>query len=244
MYVECPGPPTRRRRRADIDVTGRPDPAAWDELWDLYFDAFEPLEELALLSHLFDRTSFDALLDDERITKLVATVDGKAVGLAMITNALDVVPQISPAFLHRRYPDESARGAVFFGIMVFVDESYRRTSTFARLVAGMGQITAAHGGVVVFDICRHNLEALELDRQMRSIARWFPGSGFEVIDQQSYFAVSLPRQSDDRMPVTALPVDTSSEHLGEIVVDGAAAGADGAHPSDLVSTGSSDAAPI
>lgn len=218
--------PVGRRRRADIDVTGRPDPAIWADLWHVYHAAFAPLEELALLSHLYDRPSFEALLDDERITKLVPSVGTELVGLAMITNELDVVPQISPAFLRRRYPDEAARGAVFFGIMVFVDESYRRTSTFARLVAGMGQITAARGGVVVFDICRHNLESLELDRQMQSIARWFPGSGFEVVDQQSYFAVSLPRQADNRMPVTALPADTLASDDAVVPLDAVGAVSD------------------
>ena len=179
--------------------------ASWNKLWDLYAEAFEPLQELALLNHLYPRESFEALVADERVTKLIAWIDGRPVGLAMITNELELVPQISPPFLHARYPEQAARGAVFFGIMVFVADSHRRSTAFARLIAGMGQITAEAGGVVVFDICRHNMAAIELDRQIATISRWFPGSSFEQVDEQRYFAATLPALPERRLPISPLP---------------------------------------
>lgn len=188
-----------------MTVETRPAAESWDDLWDLYFDAFEPLQELALLNHLYHRSDFDTLLADERVSKLIAWVEGKPVGLAMITNELELVPQISPPFLRAKYPDQAGRQAVFFGIMVFVAETHRRSTTFARLVAGMGQITAAASGVVVFDICRHNMAAIELDKQLASISRWFPDSSFERIDEQSYFAATLPAPTERRLPIAPLP---------------------------------------
>lgn len=204
MHAERSNPTRNRRARATVGVETAPDPRIWDDLWDLYYTAFEPLQELALLNHLYPRASFDELLADERVSKLIAWVDGRPIGLAMITNELDIVPQISPPFLRRLYPDAAERQAVFFGIMIFVAESHRRTTAFARLIAGMGQITAQMGGVVVFDICRHNLEASELDRQLNTISRWFPGSSFEQVDEQRYYAATLPAQPDRRLPISPL----------------------------------------
>ncbi len=192
----------RSRARAVVTVERVPSQAVWADLWDLYYEAFEPLQELALLNHLYPRSSFDELLADDRVTKLIAWVDGRPVGLAMITNELSLVPQISPPFLHARYPDEAARRAVFFGIMVLVSDSRRRSAVFARLIAGMAQITAEASGVVVFDICRHNLEAMALDRQISSFTRWFPGSTFDLVDEQKYFAAKIPVRADHGLPVS------------------------------------------
>lgn len=206
----------RRRQRATVSVELAPDGRWWPELWSLYADAFEPLQELALLNHLYSRDAFEGLLEDERVSKLIAWVEGRPVGLAMITNVLEIVPQISPPFLRRLYPDETARRAVFFGIMVFVADTTRLTSVFARLIAGMGQITAEAGGVVVFDICRHNMETIELDRQINAIARWFPGSSFEQVDEQRYFAARLPVLPERRLPISPLPaVATVSAQMAD-----------------------------
>lgn len=190
------------RARAIITIESAPTQDVWPELWDLYFEAFEPLQELALLNHLYPRDAFDELLADPRVTKLIAWVGARPVGLAMITNELDLVPQISPPFLHARYPNEASRRAVFFGIMVLVSDSRRRSAVFARLVAGMAQITAEASGVVVFDICRHNMDSMELDRQIGSFTRWFPGSTFDQIDEQKYFAAKIPARATSGLPVS------------------------------------------
>lgn len=203
MHAERSFELNHSRARAVVTVECEPAPEKWPELWDLYFDAFEPLQELALLNHLFKRSEFEELLADRRISKLIAWADGRPVGLAMLTNVLDLVPQISPPFLRARYPEQAERGAVFFGIMIFVADSHRRSTAFARLIAGMGEITAQASGVVVFDICRHNLAAIELDRQIASISRWFPGSSFEQVDEQKYFAATLPNMPKRRLPVSS-----------------------------------------
>ena len=202
---------TARRRHAVVTAEHLPDRSGWDALWEMYADAFEPLQELALLCHLYPRDEFEALLADDRIIKIIARADGVPVGMAMVTNELAIVPQISPPFLHKRYPDEAARSAVFFGIMVFVAESHARSSVFPRLVAGMGQVTAEASGVIVFDICRHNLDTLDLHRQIETIAHWFPGATFDRIDEQAYFGARLPALPDRRLPISPLPTTADAE---------------------------------
>jgi len=207
LHAERSVKPKRSGARAFVTIECTPSRDKWPDLWNLYFAAFEPLQELALLNHLYPRADFETLLADGRISKLVAWSDGTPVGLAMITNDLELVPQISPPFLRARYPEQHSRRAVFFGIMVFVAESHRRTTAFSRLIAGMGQITAEASGVVVFDVCRHNMTAIELDRQIAAIARWFPGSSFDQIDEQRYFAATLPTPPKRRLPITPLTQD-------------------------------------
>ncbi len=188
----------------------------------MYETAFEPLQELALLNHLYAREEFEALLADDRIVKIIARSEGEPVGMAMVTNELTIVPQISPPFLHRRFPDEAARSAVFFGIMVFVAEAYMRSTVFARLVAGMGQVTAEESGVIVFDICRHNMETFQLEEQIKSIAFWFPGATFDLIDQQSYFGARLPALPDRRLPISPLPAERGGQRTAELRAEDAA----------------------
>lgn len=194
-HAPLPRSPDRPGRTV-VTIETEPDPQQWPALWDLYAETFEPLQELALLSHLYAREDFERLLGDERILKFIAWRHHRPVGMAMVTNVLDAVPQISPKFLEAKYPEHAERGAVFFGIMVFVHDAVKRSSIFARLVAGMGEVTAQAGGVVVFDVCRHNLDQSGLERQFDQIARWFPDSSFSEIDRQSYFAVELPRPLD------------------------------------------------
>lgn len=188
----------------------------------MYEIAFEPLQELALLNHLYARDEFEALLADDRVIKIIARSEGEPVGLAMVTSELSIVPQISPPFLHKRFPEEAARSAVFFGIMVFVAEAYMRSTVFARLVAGMGQVTAEESGVIVFDICRHNMETFQLEEQIKSIAFWFPGATFDLIDQQSYFGARLPALPDRRLPISPLPAERGERQPVELRAEDAA----------------------
>ena len=194
-------------RRRTITEERTPGIAVADALWGCYYEAFEPLQELALLNHLYHRDEFSALVEDRRVMKLVARVDGLPVGMGMVTNELDIVPQISPPFLNRRYPDLAARQAIYFAILVFVADGHRRGSLFARLVSGMAQIAALDDGLIVFDVCRHNMQELSLHEQLRRVAGWFPQSSFEAIDSQAYFAARFPMPLQGRETATPNEID-------------------------------------
>jgi hypothetical protein len=190
-----------RGQREIITIEHRPDPATIGTLWRHYEDAFAPLRELALLNHLYDRDSFEKLADDPSVHKVIGWSRGVPVGLGMVTSHLEVVPQISPPFLRRRFPDHGDRNAIFFGILVFVAPHHRSTTMFARIVTGMGQVTAEHDGVIVFDVSHHN-QTLGVDEQLERVASWFPSSRFSQIDTQAYYAAELPRPIE-RSPVVS-----------------------------------------
>jgi fatty acid desaturase len=208
--TDTPPPPATtaqtppRSRGVSVTISNRVDAAHLDRLWDIYLTAFEPLRELALLNHLYTRDVFDSLVLDDRVFKIIGWVDGEPVGVAAATSHLDLVPQISPPFQHRRYPELAARDAIFFGIFVCVDPAVRSNSLTARLIAGMGQVAATRAGVIICDVSQYNSDA-GVDRIINRVSDWFPNSSFGRIDSQHYFAGVLPEPLE-RLPFSNAPI--------------------------------------
>lgn len=192
---------TRTRISHETIVTGPLAAALWAE----YYEAFSPLEELALLCHLYSRETFDALLQNPNIVKIVGWQDEKPVGLSMVTNHLELVPQISPKFLRRRYPEQAERNAIFFAIMLFVSTGLRSRTLFARLSVSTCQLTAASAGVIVMDVSDHILKTHAWDTKLQTVASMYRGADLARIDDQSYWAVTLPEPLADDFRLAEIP---------------------------------------
>lgn len=163
-----------------------------DLLWEAYRSNFEPLAELAILQHLYTRDEVLAELANPRILKIVGRQGGRPVGMGMVTNSLEDVPQISPAFLRAKYPDHADRNAIYFGILVMVSPDHRGRTLFSRLYTEMWQVPARTGGVLVFDICDFNRMAFDTDSLTRRIADQFPRASVDVVDRQTWYVAELP----------------------------------------------------
>jgi hypothetical protein len=162
-----------------------------EELWEAYRTNFEPLAELAVLQHVYSRDEVLAEFMNPRITKIVGWQGDRPVGLAMVTNSLEDVPQISPAFLRSKYPEHAARNAIYVGILVMVAPGVRGLTLFGRLSTELWQIPATVDGVLVFDVCDFNRE-LGAERLAERIASHFPRSALKVLDRQTWFVAELP----------------------------------------------------
>lgn len=163
-----------------------------ERLWECYHANFEPLEPLAILQHLYTRDEMLEEFANPRIQKIVGWQDSTPVGLAMVTNSLDDVPQISPRFLRERYPEHARRDAIYFGILVMVSPDHRGLTLFNRLYLELWQIPARAGGVLVFDICDFNRESFDTDTLTQRIADNFPRSNVGVLDRQTWYVAELP----------------------------------------------------
>lgn len=161
-------------------------------LWHAYRLNFEPLEELAILQHMFERHQVLEELANPKITKIVGWEGSTPVGMGMVTNHLESVPQISPRFLRARYPDHASNDAIFYGILVSVSPQHRGLTLFNRLYLEMWQIPARVGGVLVFDICEFNRQAFDTDSLLKRIGRNFRGASVDVLDRQTWYAADLP----------------------------------------------------
>lgn len=185
-------PDTSLRQRTHVTRELVVEGAEAEAIWEMYEEAFTPLDELAAQRHLWTRDEVLAELADPRIVKFIGWSGDWPVGLAMITNHLELVPMISPAFLRRRFPEHAARDAIFYGIVIFVRPGYRGRTLFARLGSHMGQETALHQGVVLFDVCSYNRDEHAVDQNLGRLAVPFKNSSMTLVDQQSWFAIDLP----------------------------------------------------
>ena len=163
-----------------------------DKLYEAYRLNFEPLEELAILQHCFTRDEVMSELANPAIVKIVGWEGTTPVGLGMVTNHLESVPQISARYLRARYPEHAAAERIFFGILVAVSPSHRGRTLFNRIYLEMWNIPAKAGGVMVFDICDFNRSAFDTDSLVRRIGSNFPNSEVGVIDRQTWYAAELP----------------------------------------------------
>ena len=163
-----------------------------ETLWEAYRTNFEPLADLAILQHLYSRDEVLAEFRNPNIVKIVGWQDDRPVGLAMITNSLEEVPQISPAFLRAKYPQHAARNAIYFGILVMVVPGTRGLTLFGRLSTELWQLVAIANGVLVYDVCDFNRTTFSSEKVAQRIADSFPRSSLQIIDRQTWYAAELP----------------------------------------------------
>ncbi len=105
----------------ELTITGQHAEA----LWHSYEENFGPLQDLAMLRHVDTRDEMLAQLANPRIIKIVGWRGDEPVGLAMVTNCLEDVTEISPQFLRARFPEHAARDAIYFGTLVMVSQPLR-----------------------------------------------------------------------------------------------------------------------
>lgn len=168
-----------------------------EALWEAYLANIEPLATLAVLRHVDAREAFVAQLANPRIVKIVGWQDGQPVGLAMVTNSLEDVEEISPAFLRSRYPEHAARNSIYVGMLVMVSQPLRGRTLFGRLYTELWQVPALDSGVLIFDVCEFNRTMFDTDALTERIASAFPHSSTSVLDRQTWYAVELPQPIPD-----------------------------------------------
>lgn len=161
-------------------------------LWEAYRTNFEPLAGLAILQHFYSRDEILGELANPRITKIVGWQGDRPVGLAMVTNSLEEVPQISPAFLRAKYPEHARRSAIYVGILVMVAPGVRGLTLFGRLSTELWQVPASVGGILVFDVCDFNRTTFGAEKLAQRIADNFPRSALGVLDRQTWYVAELP----------------------------------------------------
>lgn len=168
-----------------------------ERLWCLYESCMRPVSGEAALEHFYDRAVFDSLVRSESVATLIAEEGDVLVGASLVTNDLNLVPQISPAFFRGLYPSHAARDALYYGIVVFAD-GRRGAVLSGRLMTETGQLVAREGGVLLFDVCDRKRSSLGIDKHASNIARWYPSASIDCVDRQSFFAITLPAPAEDR----------------------------------------------
>jgi hypothetical protein len=184
------GAPTMTTDPIVVTAESTIDSGTAEAVWDLYRVAFGDLQERAAARHLLNWRDFALEVLDTRVVKYVArTTGGRIAGLCTLSNDLDTVPWISPELYRARYPAHFARRAVFYCGIAMVHPDARSTSAFPDMLAAFGRDIAAAGGILAADMCRVNVDELQLARFVALMMKRVWGSVRQVeLDRQVYLA--------------------------------------------------------
>ncbi len=164
-----------------------------------YRKAFAHLGRTAVQRHVMTGAEWDDVMDNWRIRKFVAkdSSTGEFLGLSTITNHLEAWPLISPAYFEANYPDEYARGDVWY--IGFAFATGRELSVLPALLKAMYPLSCK--GISVMDFCTVNVDRGLPGYTRKILEKINPAVGMHRIDAQEFWAIDF--QTDD--PVATSP---------------------------------------
>lgn len=169
------------------------DGADAERFFQLYNDAFRDLRTRAVARQVLHRDEFFDQMADPRVWKFIAwDRDGRSAGLSTLTRDLITVPWISPEYFASRFPDHTARNAVYYWGFSVTCPASRRDRLFIAMLTAIGHVVADADGVCGYDMCAVNTEALQYDGDVRSISPRLADVSLDVLDTQTYFCATLP----------------------------------------------------
>jgi hypothetical protein len=156
--------------------------------YELYRETFGELETQAVARQVLHRDEFLEEMHDPRVHKYVAwDDDGTAIGLTTLTNHLETVPWISPAYFRHHYPEHFARNAVYYVGFILVRRQHRLSKVFQAMSQRVINVLTEAQAVAGWDICAHNDDSLNFGTH---IARLLDRTGHvtvQPIDRQTYY---------------------------------------------------------
>lgn len=160
--------------------------------YGLYLDAFGPLRTRAVARQVLHRDEFEEQMADEEVWKFVAwDSQDQPVGLTTLTRNLGTVPWISPEYFAARYPEHTARNAVYYWGFTLTQPGRRRNGLFFAMLTEIAEVVAADQGVCGYDICAFNNHDIDLGNQVQELSHRLADVSFAVIDTQTYYCATL-----------------------------------------------------
>ncbi len=155
--------------------------------YQLYLQTFGPLETKAVARQLLHESEFIEEMLDPRVLKYVAwSDDDEVIGMTTLSSDLSTVPWISPAYFEHHYPEQYARGAVYYLGFTLVHPDHRGKHLFHAVLAPMWELVQEQRPVVAWDMALVN-DQLGLGGSAGKLIETFADVTFEQIDQQNYY---------------------------------------------------------
>lgn len=179
-------------QRITIEVERAMDEAVTERFWRLYLETFTPMAVVAVARQVLHREEFVEEMADPRVMKYVARdAAGEVVGLTTLTRDLETVPWISPQYFAARYPEHTARDAVFYLGFTLVTPEHRRSKVFQAMIEEViGHVRDARG-VCGWDVCAYNEQVLGFSTMITLLLHSHADCAVEAIDTQLYSAVEM-----------------------------------------------------
>ncbi len=164
-----------------------------EEFFDLYLAAFGPLRTRAVARQVLHRYEFDQQMNDPRIWKYVAWDDeDRPMGISTLTRDLSTVPWISPEYFAARYPEHTARNAVYYWGFTLARPHRRGNRVFKHMLTAVVEHLAINRAVCSYDICAFNNATMQFGDQIETLSQRLTEVSFEIIDTQTYYAATFP----------------------------------------------------
>lgn len=165
------------------------DPVVVEEFLEMYRSAFAPLDTVAAGRQALTDDEFRADMGDESVLKFVGRArDGRPVAMCLLATDLTKLPWLSPAFWQQRYPEQYARNAIFYVGAILVSPEAQGGLWFHRLLTETIGHAASHRGVGALDVCRYNVEHLDLPGIVAKVSDSMAEVECEQVDTQTYHA--------------------------------------------------------
>lgn len=167
--------------------------------WALYLDTFSDLAVKAVARQVLHEHEFMEEMKDARVEKYVAwDENGEAVAMCTLTNHLETVPWISPAYFAHHYPEHTARNAVYYLGFILVARSHRRSRLFLEMIRRVSETLVEKRAMCGYDICAFNNEAFGLSTSLDTMLQSMAHIDVAAVDTQTYYrAIAIgPRPVD------------------------------------------------
>lgn len=158
----------------------------------LYEAAFGPLRTRSIARQVLTEEEFAHQMRDVTISKYVAWDEhDQAVGLCAVTRQLDTVPWISPDYFAATFPEQWARGAVWYINFLLAHPSQRHSRFLDHILeVGIGEVVASRA-VCAYDMCTYNDDELGLGRRLAESFGRATGTQPVRVDTQNYYVVDF-----------------------------------------------------
>lgn len=172
-------------------MTAVPDPLVEDFL-AVYRAAFAPLATRAAARQSLTDDEFREEMRDPRVTKLVAFDERDEAGsMAIVATDLSVVPWISVPYYAQRFPEQYARGAVYY-VNAAVVRPDRQGGPWAKVVLDdLYRFVAENRAVMAFDSCGFNVDVIKLVESTARAAHRIAHVDITELDRQHYYAFDM-----------------------------------------------------
>jgi len=172
-----------------ITMETRLDDATTEQFLAVYRDSFAPLEDKAAARQSLTDDEFRDEMHHTSVLKFVAWDEsGHPAAIAFVATDLSVVPWISIPYYATRFPEQFARGVIYYFGALLVRPDHRGGTTSYELLKELSRFTAMNGGIAAFDCCRFNEEAVKLPELIAAVAREVCVVDPQQIDAQRYYA--------------------------------------------------------
>jgi hypothetical protein len=190
--------------------------AAVDAAYALYESAFVRLREFTIFKTHLSRDEFREILHCPTTYNVGVFSEGALVAVCALDTRVDQNALLNPNGIAKVYPDEFARGDVYFCWFMAIDESNRRSmAAFTKLVTSITDFVAPRRGCVLFDAMtsRGKVAPLRFAQLIESHSKRFATSVVEELEAEIHFGITLSplSETETNVDIDLRDADVSAE---------------------------------